>query len=85
LITILSQSLTDTRNAAKNLKPEPGIVAHFINKAKSKLNIASKKDENVKTLDLSDHSNNIEKFEKSTKQLIDALKGRIQSAEFSEI
>jgi len=85
LITILSQSLTDTRNAAKNQKPEPGFLKHFADKAKSKLKLVSKKEEIEPQLDLTDHTNNIEAFEKSTKQLIDALKGRIHAEEFSSI
>jgi hypothetical protein len=93
LVAILSQSLTDSRNAAKHQKPETGILRHFMDKAKNKISARNKVSAKKQTereneyveFDDEKNKNNIEAFENSTFKLIDALKGRIQAAEFSKI
>ena len=83
VITILSDSLGEARKEAKKYKQDSGVLKHLKEKLKSKLKPYGKQDE--AKLDLTANTDNIVAFENSTKKLIDVLKGRIQSEEFSEI
>ena len=94
VITILSDSLGEARKEAKKYKQKSGFMKQLVEKIKTKVVIKNKitstepeigssyveHDDNCRN-----NENNIEAFENSAFKLIDALKGRIQAAEFSKI
>ena len=87
LITIVSDNFANSRKEAAKTSDSHSVFTHIFNRIKPKLIIKELKFKKIQESaePIYVNANNIYAFESSTRKLIDALKGRIQSTEFSEI